>query len=75
MSATMNLFERYLSVWVLSCIGAGIALGYVFPSMFQAIGDMEIARVNLPVAVLVWLMILPMLLKIDFHALHEVRRH
>ncbi len=75
MSATMNLFERYLSVWVLSCIGTGIALGYVFPAMFQAIGGMEIARVNLPVAVLVWLMILPMLLKIDFHALHEVRRH
>lgn len=71
----MNLFERYLSVWVLLCIGTGIALGYVLPSMFQAIGDMEIARVNLPVAVLVWLMILPMLLKIDFHALHEVRRH
>ncbi len=71
----MNLFERYLSVWVLLCIGVGIALGYLFPSVFRAIGNMEIARVNLPVAVLVWLMILPMLLKIDFHALHEVRRH
>ncbi|MCK5383881.1 MAG: ACR3 family arsenite efflux transporter [Gammaproteobacteria bacterium] len=71
----MNLFERYLSVWVLLCIVAGIALGHLFPTAFQTIGDMEIARVNLPVAVLVWLMILPMLLKIDFHSLHEVRRH
>ncbi|GMQ89427.1 MAG: ACR3 family arsenite efflux transporter [Gammaproteobacteria bacterium] len=71
----MNLFERYLSVWVLLCIVAGIALGHLFPTAFQTIGDMEVARVNLPVAVLVWLMILPMLLKIDFHSLHEVRRH
>jgi ACR3 family arsenite transporter len=71
----MSLFERYLSVWVLLCIVAGISLGHLFPSAFQTIGDMELARVNLPVAVLVWLMILPMLLKIDFHALHEVRRH
>jgi len=62
-------------VWVLLCIVAGISLGYVAPSVFQTIGGMEIARVNLPVAVLVWLMILPMLLKIDFHSLHEVRRH
>jgi len=75
MSAPMSLFERYLSVWVLLCIVAGISLGYVAPSVFQTIGGMEIARVNLPVAVLVWLMILPMLLKIDFHSLHEVRRH
>ena len=71
----MSLFERYLSVWVLLCIVAGISLGYVAPSVFQTIGGMEIARVNLPVAVLVWLMILPMLLKIDFHSLHEVRSH
>ncbi|GMQ88455.1 MAG: ACR3 family arsenite efflux transporter [Gammaproteobacteria bacterium] len=71
----MNLFERYLSIWVLLCIVAGIALGHLFPTAFQTIGDMEVARVNLPVAVLVWLMILPMLLKIDFHSLHEVRKH
>ena len=71
----MNLFERYLSVWVLLCIVAGIALGHWFPGAFQLLGKLEIANVNLPVAVLVWLMILPMLLKIDFHALHEVRQH
>ena len=71
----MNLFERYLSVWVFLCIIAGILLGLGFPAVFEAIGAMEVARVNLPVAVLVWLMILPMLLKIDFHALHEVRKH
>ena len=75
MSAPMNLFERYLSVWVLLCIGTGIAFGHLFPDVFRAIGSMEIASVNLPVAVLVWLMILPMLLKIDFHSLHEVRKH
>ena len=75
MSSPMSLFERYLSVWVLLCIVVGIALGYQFPTAFQMVGDMEIASVNLPVAVLVWLMILPMLLKIDFHALHDVRRH
>jgi ACR3 family arsenite transporter len=75
MTAPMSLFERYLSVWVLLCIGIGVALGHSFPGVFESIGKMEIARVNLPVAVLVWLMILPMLLKIDFHSLHEVRRH
>jgi ACR3 family arsenite transporter len=75
MNAAMSLFERYLSVWVLLCIVAGIALGHLFPATFQAFGALEIARVNLPVAVLVWLMILPMLLKIDFHSLREVRRH
>jgi ACR3 family arsenite transporter len=71
----MNLFERYLSVWVLLCIIAGIALGHWFPDAFQLLGKLEIANVNLPVAVLVWLMILPMLLKIDFRALHEVKQH
>lgn len=71
----MNLFERYLSVWVLLCIVAGIALGHWFPDAFQLLGKLEIASVNLPVAVLVWLMILPMLLKIDFRALQEVRQH
>ena len=71
----MNLFERYLSIWVFLCIIAGIALGHWFPVLFQSLGALEVAKVNLPVAVLVWLMILPMLLKIDFHALHEVRKH
>jgi ACR3 family arsenite transporter len=71
----MNLFERYLSIWVLLCIIAGIALGHWFPNTFHALGELEIAKVNLPVAVLVWLMILPMLLKIDFRALREVRKH
>jgi ACR3 family arsenite transporter len=73
--AKMPFFERYLSLWVALCIVAGIALGRFFPGLFDALGAMEVARVNLPVAVLIWLMILPMLLKIDFHSLAEVRRH
>ena len=71
----MNLFERYLTLWVALCIVAGIALGQMFPGLFQAIGSMEVARVNLPVAVLIWLMIIPMLLKIDFAALGQVAKH
>ncbi|MDP1667562.1 ACR3 family arsenite efflux transporter [Phaeovulum sp.] len=71
----MSLFERYLTLWVALCIVAGIALGQVFPGLFHAIGGMEIAKVNLPVAVLIWLMIIPMLLKIDFAALGRVREH
>ena len=71
----MSLFERYLTLWVALCIGAGIALGQLFPAVFRVIGAMEIARVNLPVAVLIWLMIIPMLLKIDFAALGQVTRH
>ena len=71
----MSLFERYLTLWVALCIGAGIALGQMFPAVFRGIGAMEIARVNLPVAVLIWLMIIPMLLKIDFAALGQVTRH
>ncbi|WP_020559182.1 ACR3 family arsenite efflux transporter [Thiofilum flexile] len=73
--ATMGLFERYLSIWVLLCIVVGIALGSLFPAAFQTIGLLEVAQVNLPVALLIWLMIIPMLLKIDFHALQEVRQH
>jgi ACR3 family arsenite transporter len=73
--ARMPFFERYLSVWVVLCILAGIGLGHVAPGGFERLGAMEVARVNLPVAVLIWLMILPMLLKIDFHSLAEVRRH
>ncbi|MDD3763748.1 MAG: ACR3 family arsenite efflux transporter [Nevskiales bacterium] len=71
----MSLFERYLTVWVGLCIAVGVALGHVLPQLFQAIGAIEVAQVNLPVAVLIWLMIIPMLVKIDFAALHEVRRH
>lgn len=71
----MSSFERYLTVWVGLCIAAGIALGHLFPPLFHAIGALEVAKVNLPVAVLIWLMIVPMLLKIDFAALAEVGRH
>lgn len=68
----MSVFERYLSVWVALCIVAGVALGHIFPGAFQVIGAAEIAQVNIPVAVLIWLMIIPMLVKIDFAALREV---
>ncbi|MBE9552015.1 MAG: arsenical-resistance protein, partial [Proteobacteria bacterium] len=71
----MSLFERYLTVWVALCILAGIALGYLMPGLFQVIGAAEIAQVNLPVAVLIWAMIVPMLIKIDFGALARVREH
>jgi ACR3 family arsenite transporter len=71
----MSKFERYLTLWVLLCIIAGIALGHFLPGLFQTIGAAEIARVNLPVAVLIWLMIIPMLVKIDFAALSEVAQH
>ena len=71
----MSVFERYLTVWVALCIVAGIALGQVFPAPVQAIGGMELARVNLPVGVLIWVMIVPMLLKVDFGALGQVKGH
>jgi len=71
----MSLFERYLTLWVALCIVAGVALGHFLPAVFHAIGAAEIAQVNLPVAVLVWLMIIPMLVKIDFGALHQVKEH
>jgi ACR3 family arsenite transporter len=74
-AAGMPFFERYLSLWVALCIVTGIVLGQIFPAAFQLLGAMELARVNLPVAALIWLMILPMLLKIDFHSLQEVRKH
>jgi ACR3 family arsenite transporter len=74
-SAPMNLFERYLTVWVFICIITGIALGQFFPAAFQAIGNLEIAKVNLPVGLLIWIMIIPMLIKVDFSALNEVRHH
>jgi ACR3 family arsenite transporter len=71
----MSVFERYLTLWVFLCIVAGIALGQLMPDLFQAIGRMELARVNLPVGALIWVMIIPMLVKVDFGALHEVRQH
>ena len=71
----MSIFERYLTVWVALCIIAGIALGSVFPGFFEAIGAAEVARVNLPVAALIWIMIVPMLVKIDFAALAGVKEH
>ena len=71
----MSTFERYLTLWVALCIVVGIALGHLFPGFFHLVGAMEIAKVNIPVAVLIWLMIIPMLLKIDFSALAEVGRH
>jgi ACR3 family arsenite transporter len=73
--ADMSLFERYLTLWVLLCILAGILLGQFLPEVFQAVGRMELARVNLPVGLLIWVMIIPMLLKVDFGALGEVRKH
>ena len=69
----MTNFERYLSVWVALCIVAGIILGQFLPGVFQAVGAVEIAQVNLPVAALIWLMIIPMLVKIDFGALRRVK--
>ncbi|MGJ8669962.1 MAG: ACR3 family arsenite efflux transporter [Oceanococcus sp.] len=71
----MSIFERFLTLWVAACIVVGIVLGHFLPGVFQAIGGLEIAKVNLPVAALVWLMIIPMLVKIDFAALGKVREH
>ena len=71
----MSVFERYLTVWVALCIVAGIALGQLFPVAFHAIGGMEIARVNIPVGLLIWVMIIPMLVRIDFGALRKVGSH
>ena len=74
-AAPMSVFERYLSLWVALCIVAGIGLGQLFPGLFQAIGRLEVAQVNLPVGLLIWVMIIPMLLKVDFSALGQVRAH
>jgi len=73
--APMSVFERYLTVWVFLCIIAGIALGQLLPGVFRSIGKMEFAKVNLPVGLLIWVMVIPMLVKVDFGALHEVRQH
>jgi ACR3 family arsenite transporter len=71
----MSRFERFLTLWVALCIVVGVGLGHVFPSVFQAIGSAEVAKVNLPVAVLIWLMIIPMLMKVDFGAMRQVGQH
>ena len=74
-NGAMSTFERYLTVWVFLCIVVGIALGQWLPAPFQMLGKLEVARVNLPVGLLIWIMIIPMLVKVDFGALHEVRNH
>ncbi|MDA9529494.1 ACR3 family arsenite efflux transporter [Bradyrhizobium sp. CCBAU 25338] len=71
----MGIFERYLTLWVALCIVVGVALGHVMPGFFSAVAAAEVAKVNLPVAMLIWLMIVPMLLKIDFGSLGQVREH
>lgn len=71
----MNFFERYLSAWVTACIVVGIALGQWVPEVFQTVGAWQVAQVNLPVGLLIWVMIVPMLVKIDFTALHEIKQH
>jgi arsenite transporter len=74
-SGAMSVFERWLTLWVALCILAGIALGQALPGPVRALGAMEVARVNLPVGLLIWVMIIPMLLRIDFGALHQVTNH
>jgi ACR3 family arsenite transporter len=71
----MNIFERYLTLWVFLCIFVGVVLGQFFPAPFRFLGEMEVAKVNIPVGLLIWVMIIPMLLRIDFGALHEVKKH
>jgi ACR3 family arsenite transporter len=71
----MNLFERYLTLWVFLCIVVGVVLGEFIPAPFHWLGSLEIAKVNIPVGLLIWVMIIPMLLRIDFYALREVRKH
>ena len=71
----MSLFERWLTLWVALCIVLGVVLGQLLPAPFQALGRMQVAQVNIPVGLLIWVMIIPMLMKIDFSALHQVRKH
>lgn len=71
----MTIFERYLTLWVGVCIVLGVAIGQLFPAAIQSVGAMEIANVNLPVGLLIWIMIIPMLVKVDFGAVREIRQH
>ncbi len=73
--APMSVFERFLTVWVFLCIVTGIAAGQLAPGVFQVIGRLEVAQVNLPVGLLIWVMIIPMLVKVDFGALAEMKQH
>ena len=73
--APMSVFERWLTLWVAMCIVAGVALGQFMPAPFQALGRMQVAQVNIPVGLLIWVMIVPMLMKVDFGALHQVKEH
>src|SRR5574340_315107 len=74
-AAPMSVFERWLTLWVTLCIAAGVLLGQLVPAPFQAMGHMNVAQVNLPVGLLIWVMIIPMLMKIDFSSLHQVKSH
>ncbi len=74
-SKQLNFFDRYLSLWVLLCIGAGIILGKYFPTYIHALGNLEIAQVNLPVGILIWVMIIPMLIRIDLREIHHVKQY
>jgi len=71
----LGSFERWLTLWVFLCIVAGVALGQWLPGVFELLGRLEVARVNLPVGILIWVMIIPMLLRIDFAAMGQVRQH
>ena len=73
--SSLGFFERYLTLWVLGCILIGITLGHLFPNLFKIIGQMEIAHVNIPVGILIWIMIIPMLINIDFSSLHQIKSH
>lgn len=73
--SAISFFERYLTVWVFACIVIGIGAGQVLPGVFRTLGTVEFANVNIPVGLLIWVMIIPMLVKVDFTALHEVRQH
>lgn len=71
----MSFFEKYLTLWVFLCIVLGVLLGQLFPDLFQMIGSIQYAQINIPVGILIWVMIIPMLMKIDFKSIAEVKRH
>ena len=75
MTQPLSVFERWLTLWVALCIVAGIGLGQLLPAPVQALGRMELARVNIPVGLLIWVMIVPMLVRVDFGALHRISEH
>ena len=73
--ASLGFFERYLTLWVVACIAIGVGVGQAAPGLVTAVAKLEVARVNVPVGLLIWIMIIPMLVKIDLGRLHEVRQH